>query len=529
MNLKKAKRVISFLLALVMVVLTLTACTKGETKTPADTTARESSTVSTGIQKGTKFRYWVNYDIPAYLPWKDNRGSQLFLQVYDNLLYKYQENKDDIRGNLAESWKVSDDGKVWVFQIKKDAYFTSGNQVTAEAFVKSWDAAKKYQGRYFAAVKSYEATGKFELTVTLNNPSATFIYELPMQHNTGVVDPEALEKYGPEDNKAAIGAGPYYIESYTSGKGFVLKANPKYHNPDKAPTIETCELVIIPDENTALIALLNGELDAMNTVNIEVYNNLKQKGWDVITVDDRVNPFWFNARQVKIFQNDAVREALSHMVDWEAVSKLVYDGMYPASKSYWAGPGGVPYSDKYKYDPQLGLKILKDAGFKPEDIKFTMLADPDYTNMEVAVAAQLNELGLVNVKTVTYDGATCYGMLKGGTYEMFPVHNGYGVESPLVPFTMGLIPTGTQRVMWLDYIDKDRYAEALKLYDAATKSPDFASYIKNVEALTALVQDENLAMGGLQVKRFYAVGKNFTGVHVAPLTGYLNFAYLNTK
>lgn len=532
---KNCKRVFALFLAMVMIALTLAACGNSGTDKSAST-AGESSTVTssattaasgeTGIQKGTKFRYWINYDIPAYLPWMDNRGSALFYQIYDNLVYKYHQNADDIRGNLAESWKVSEDGLVWTFQIKKNAYFTSGNQVKAEAFVKCWDAAKKFQPRYFAPVKSYEATGEFELTVTLNNPSPTFIYDLPMQPNVGVVDPEALEKYGSEDNKAAVGCGPYYIESYTSGQGFVLKANSNYHNPDKAPSIETCELVIIPDENTALIAFLNGEIDGLNSVNIEVYNNLKQKGWDVLITDDRVNPFWFNPKQNKLFENDAVREALCHMVDWQAVSKLVYDGIYPASKSYWEGPGMVPYSDKYKYDPQLGLKMLADAGFKPEDIKFTMLADPDFTNIEVAIQAQLQELGLVNVKTVTYDGATCYGMLKGGTYEVFPCHNGYGVESPLTPFTMGLIPIGNQRVMWLEYIDKERYDEALKLYDAANTSPTREDYIKNIEKLTALIQDECLAMGGVQVKRFYAFNKKITGVHVAPITGYIDFAYL---
>ncbi|RCX16056.1 ABC-type transport system substrate-binding protein [Anaerobacterium chartisolvens] len=526
----------SIFLALVMILMTFAACGNGGTDQPDPSGTVSNSTTgdapnegTAGIQKGTSFKYWVNYDMPSHMPWKDSRGAALYNQLYDNLLYKYQMNQNDIRGNLAESWKVSDDGMVWVFQIKKDAYFTSGNQVNAEAFVKTWDITKEFQPRYFSAVKSYEATGEFELTITLNNPSATFIYDLPMQSLCGVVDPKAIEQYGSEDNKAAIGCGPYYIESYTSGKGFVLKANPNYHNPDKAPSIETCELVIIPDENTALIALMNGDLDCLNTVNIEVYNNLKQKGWDVLEVEDRVNPFWFNAREVEIFKNDAVREALCHMVDWEAASQLVYDGKYPASKSYWAGPGMVPYSDKYKYDPQLGLKILADAGFKPEDIKFTMLADPDFTNLEIAIQAQLNELGLVNVKTVTYDGATCYGMLKGGTYEMFPCHNGYGVESPLTPFSMGLTPQSTQRVMWLDYINKDRYAEAMKLYEAANTSATNEDYLKNVEALTSLVQDECLAMGGVQVYRFYAVAKNITGVHVAPITGYMDFCYLKVK
>ncbi len=137
-----------------------------------------------------------------------------------------------------------------------------------------------------------------------------------MQPNVGVVDPAGLEQYGGEDNRAAIGAGPYSIESYTSGQGFVLKAN-RYHS-DRAPSIETCEIVLIPDVNTALLALMNNEIQCLNTVSIEVYNTLKDDNWQILSVLDRVNPYWFNAREVEIFRDDVVREALCHMIDWRA-------------------------------------------------------------------------------------------------------------------------------------------------------------------------------------------------------------------
>lgn len=479
-----------------------------------------------GIQAGTSYSYWINYDVPSHIPWTDNRGTFLYLQVFDNLLYKHHADQNDIRGNLAESWEVSEDGLVWVFQIKQDAYFTSGNQVNAEAFVKSWDAAQESQPRFFAPVERYEATGEFELTITLHSPSATFIYDLPMQSLVGVVDPEALAEYGGEDNRAAIGCGPYYIDSHVSGEKIVLKANPNYHNPDRAPSIETIEMVIIPDENTAMIALLNGELDSMTTVNIEVYNNLIDSGWEVKLVEDRVNPFWFNAREVELFRDPIVREALCHMIDWQAVSDLVYDGVFPATNSYWVGPGEAPYNEKYTYDPELGIQMLEDAGYSKDDIQFTMLADPDFTNMEVAIQAQFQELGFNNIETVTYDGATCYGMLKSGTYEMFPCHNGYGVESPLTCYSMGLVPTGTQRVMWLEYTNEERYQEALALYDEANTAPDFETYLAAVEKITDICQDECLALGGLQVMRMYAIADSFAGVYIQPITGYYDFCYI---
>ncbi|MDL2294191.1 ABC transporter substrate-binding protein [Ruminococcaceae bacterium OttesenSCG-928-D13] len=538
----KTKKIIALVLSLLMVMSILAACGSDSSSTPADDTSDASSqagggqmategedaqgadvtTRPTAIQPGTSFSYWINYD----MPWMDNRATVLMLQVYDNLLYKHNANGDDIRGNLAESWDVSEDGLVWTFQIKQDAYFTSGNQVNAEAFVKTWDEAKEFQSRMFAPVESYVATGEFELTVTLHSPSATFIYDLPMQSLTGVVDPALLEEYGPDDIRAAVGCGPYYIESYTSGEGFVLKANPNYHNPDRQPCIETVNLVLIPDENTAVIALMNGELDSMNTVNIEVYNNLVEAEWDVSIVTDRHNAYWYNLREVELFRDPVVREALCHMIDWQAVSDIVYDGMFPDPGSLWQGPGEYPYDDGYTYDPELGIQMLEDAGYSKDDIKFTMLADPDFTDQEVAIQGQFQELGFNNVETVTYDGATCYGMLKGGTYEMFPVHNGYGVESPLTPYSMGLTPEGTQRVMWLEYADEDRYAEALEYYNLANTALDWDTYLENVTKISQIMVEENLFMGGLLTMRMYGVNPRFGGVYIAPITGYFDFCYL---
>jgi hypothetical protein len=80
--------------------------------------------------------------------------------------------------------------------------------------------------------------------------------------------------------------------------------------------------------------------------------------------------------------------------------------------------------------------------------------------------------------------------------------------------------------MWLDYIDEEAFATAMELYNAANTAPTFEEYISNIEQLTTLVQDECLAMGGLQVMRMYGIQPNFAGVYIQPITGYYEFCYL---
>ncbi|MFV0364379.1 MAG: ABC transporter substrate-binding protein [Suipraeoptans sp.] len=491
-----------------------------------DATGYEGTAAPDGVQAGTSFVFWSNYDIPIYTPWMDNRAAALAYQIYDNLLVKYKGDVNDIRCNIAESYDVSEDGLVWNFKLREDVTFSDGTGLVAQDFIATWDVMQEYQPRPFSSVASYEANGDYELTITLSAPNPTFIYELPTQNIYGVVSHKALEEYGPEDNRSAVGTGPYTVDQYITGEKFVLSAREDYWNTDRQPHIETCEIVIITDENTAMMGIMNGDINCMNTVDIEVMNSLVENEYTVALIEDRENPFWLNIREVEILEDIVVREALCHMLDWDALSELVYDGLYPHPNSYFTGDEAPEYSSKYDYDPELGVKMLEDAGYALTDIEFTFLADPDFTNLEVAMVAQFHELGLTNIQTETYDGATCYGMLKAGTYDSFPVHNGYDPTSPLTPFTMGMLEDGTQPCMFLKEADEAAFDEAMVLYSNAASSSTTEEFYATMTELEDLVQEQCLALGGLQVIRGYAFTDDVRGAYIAPVSAELQFCHL---
>ncbi|MCR4606602.1 MAG: hypothetical protein K5771_02610 [Oscillospiraceae bacterium] len=549
------KKYLALLIALAMV-FALCACGQQQAveTTPAasgsDTTAQttvefgedamaanENATVTEKpdhIQPGTEFSYWTNYDVPLYCPYMDNRASAFLWQVYDNLVCRYHSNVADLRPCLAESWEISDDNMNYVFHIRQDAYFSDGEQVTAQAWVNTWDkATREYQPRGFTNVDWYKAVDDFTLEIQLTAPQSSFMNELVCSPHYTCVSPKALDTYGVEDNRSAVGCGPYIVESYTPGEGFVLKANTNYYNELKQPSIETVRMVLIPEENTALLALQNNELDCMNFVSIQTYEVLEAAGWNILKIKDRCNPFWFNASEKGnvIFQNAAVREALCHMIDWEEVNNLAYNGLYGVPNGLYDGLGGYPYDDSYSYDPELGLQILADAGIKPEDVKFKFLADPDFVTIETVLVQMLNDLGLVNVDFETLDGGTCYGMLKGGTYECFPCHNGYSEETCLTPYTMGLagsdIPgTGAQPVLFLKWMNEEAFKEAEEYYLAARVAPTYEEYVENVSNITRLAQENHAALGSLCVTRFYAVNPEISGVYPCQIGGYVEFCYM---
>src|SRR5215208_704427 len=49
-----------------------------------------------------------------------------------------QDAKADVVPGAAESWKISDDGKVYTFNLRKGATWSNGDPVTADDFVYSF-------------------------------------------------------------------------------------------------------------------------------------------------------------------------------------------------------------------------------------------------------------------------------------------------------------------------------------------------------------------------------------------------------
>ena len=117
-------------------------------------------------------------------------------------------------------------------------------------------------------------------------------------------------------------------------------------------------------------------------------------------------------------------------------------------------------------------------------------------------------------------------MLKSGTYDCFPVHNGYDPTSPLTPFTMGLLEGGTQPCMFLKDADEAAYNEAVAIYDKVVSSTTTDEYFKNVTELENLVQEQCLALGGLQVIRGYAFSDKIRGAYVSPVSAEIQFSDL---
>jgi len=205
------KKIASLALALIMV-LGLVACGGG------GTTSGAASGATSGATSGTtsaphEVRDTINIALIAAIESTDPMANtkdatmQNFQWVYESLVYA--DGNAEIHPALATSWEVKNDGKDYVFQIRQGVKFHSGNPMTMEDVVFSYNrnCEMSFMKNYNSAIESVEQTGDWELTIHLKSANNGFLYNL---FNLKVVEKAIVDAEGENFGKKAhlAGTGP---------------------------------------------------------------------------------------------------------------------------------------------------------------------------------------------------------------------------------------------------------------------------------------------------------------------------------
>ena len=175
---------------------------------------------------------------------------------------------------MAESWTLSDDGKVYTFRINKNAKWSNGDSVTAEDFVWSWkrvltpslgsqytdmlyyvEGAKDYYDGKTDDFSTVGAKAIDELTfeVILENPTPFFL-GLLSHYSTWPVHKETVLKHGKIDDRNGqwtrpgnfVCNGPMQLKSWKLNNKIVVEKNPFYWD---AETVTLNEMHFYPISN----------------------------------------------------------------------------------------------------------------------------------------------------------------------------------------------------------------------------------------------------------------------------------------
>ena len=141
--------------------------------------------------------------------------NQMFAQamVYEGLV-RYVEGGQVVPW-LAEKWTISEDGRIYTFQIRRDVLFSDGTPCDAPAIVKNFEAVLQNRDRHkwlelVAQIDKVEAIDTLTFRLTLKNAYYPALQELCLVRPLRFMSPAGMVEDGNTSKgiKKAIGTGP---------------------------------------------------------------------------------------------------------------------------------------------------------------------------------------------------------------------------------------------------------------------------------------------------------------------------------
>ncbi len=269
---------------------------------------------------------------------------------------------------LAEKYEISEDGKEYIFYLKKDALFHDGKPVTADDVIFTVNLAKN------PAIKSHKRADWEGVEVEkINEKTVKFILKKPytpfLENTTMGILPKHLWEDIEIDsipfdklNIEPVGAGPFKIRKikYTDSNApeeYILQPFDKYSI--SRPLLDKITIKIYSDKKTMLDDFQNGVIDAVSGISPSELKQIKRENAKIISATyPRIFAVFFNPQNNKALADENLRKALDALVDKEKLVKEVFLG--------YAKPIVSPVPTHivtHEFEKQDATEFFKKAGY----------------------------------------------------------------------------------------------------------------------------------------------------------------------
>ncbi|MES5867244.1 ABC transporter substrate-binding protein [Bacillus cereus group sp. RP32] len=388
------KRKKSHLMVMALVTsLLLTACNNKANK--SDTEAKKQVLHVT-----------VSEEIPSLDTAKtmDGTSAHVMQNIFEGLYVL--DDQDQPIPAVAKSFKRSEDGKKYTFDLRKDAKWSNGDSVTANDFMFAWkraikpETASQYAYMLFHVKNAKEINkgtmpldelgvkviNDYKLEVELEQPIPYFLQLLALpiylpQHESFLK--EQGKNYALEPSNL-IYNGPFVLEKWKHEQEFQLKKNATYWD-EKKVKLDEINFQIVKDTMTAVNLYEAGNLDRV-TINSQFVDKYKGNKELHMSSDPGIAMLRFNEKN-NALANKKVRQAISFALNKEDfVAHFINNGSKPAS-------GLVPVGH---INEETGKDFRKENGD---------LSSYDLQNAKKIWEEAKKELGVdeVNLEFLTYE------------------------------------------------------------------------------------------------------------------------------
>lgn len=401
----------------------------GSTSTAGEASVASNSSFSMFFNLGDGHGF--DPDVSSWELYLDDEG------IYEGLVIPGPNAAKKATPGIATSWKVSSNGKVYTFNLRKNVKFSNGDPVTAQDFVYSMkravnpqtavtdgegpisannlpivNAEKSLEGLASPNSIGVKAIGKYQLQITLTRKDPTFLRDLTLPTSGWIVplDPAVVNKMKAadwSDPSKIVSDGPYELKSFKLKTSATLVPNPHYYGKTTLKTINVYYNSTATND-TSLSSFKSGQ---MQEVQLQPQDLAAVKADPTLKSDLHMTPssaqytYTILPSQNTVLQNPKVREAFALAINRNVITQSVLQGAGAPAYSYYLPTWLNPWAKKYAqaYNPTKAQQLLAQAGypggkgFPTVDIVVGSTSDP--------VAAAIQQMWEQNLGvTVKFEG-----------------------------------------------------------------------------------------------------------------------------
>jgi ABC-type transport system substrate-binding protein/class 3 adenylate cyclase len=310
----------------------------------------------------------------------------------------------EVECDLAESFTVSDDGRVYRFTLEPEARWSDGMPVTADDFAFTYAQMTEDEVVTASWLEGVSAAALDERTleIRLHEPRNYVLYQLG-QPPFFAWPRHAYEQDGPDWHRAVplVGNGPFVLTARDADQA-VIAAAPGWRGA--RGNVAQVTVAVEPSSAVAADRWRSGDYDITDEV---ILRDIDAK--ETVVERSPGGFSWylgFNARR-KPLDDARVRRALAHSIDRRAPAELLRSA--PAQAGGLRPPTMPGHSHRVApgFDPDCARRLLAEAGYpEPEALGELVVVGLELWEDAVSeVAAQFNRIGVhARVAAAATDG-----------------------------------------------------------------------------------------------------------------------------
>ncbi len=306
-------------------------------------------------------------------------------QMYSTLVAFTGGNLTQVQPLVAQSWEVSKDARTYTFHLRHGVVFSSGNPLTAEDVVYSFQRVvnlPKDPASWLitqmgiddkTVSTAVKAPDPYTVVITLEKPfSPGAFLSIIANPVASIVDGKTVKAHVANNdwgsnwlNDHSAGSGPYELVKWERQVSIEMVANARY-NLGPAPAIRRIVMLNVIENTVQREMLGRGDADIAWDLSAAQTAALKRepKFYVFQTPDLALEYLGMDVKNVPAFAKPGVRQAVRYAIDYDGIIHGLLNGNgTPLQGVIPKGLFGYDPSLPFKHDPAKAKSLLAEAGF----------------------------------------------------------------------------------------------------------------------------------------------------------------------